>query len=149
MDETQYLVCSALLISIIVWFLNPFGKIHNLLSYLFQRDNGPHANLSEGVRSFHEIPGPKGLPYFGDVFNYIRNTEFKDQTTAVQNSFEKYGPIFKKTVMGTTIVYIENPRDVDAIFKGDGRYPMRPQAIMKAQEEYLHSRKLPQGLATT
>ncbi len=147
MDESLYLVCSALLISIVVWLLNPFGKLHNLLSYLLRTDSG-HANLSEGVRSFDEMPGPKGLPYFGDVINYLKNSEFKPQMTALQNSFEKYGPIFKRTIMGRTFVCVQDPRNVEIVFKADGRYPVRPKNTVKVQEMYRKSRNLPQGVVT-
>ena len=143
MDEALYLACSALLISIVVWLLNPFGKLHYIL-YLF-RESG-HANLPEGVRSFEEIPGPKGLPYFGDLINYLQNTEFKPQMAALKSSFEKYGPIFKRTIMGRTMVYIQDPRDVEIVFKAEGKYPKRPANIFKAGAMYRKSRNLPRGL---
>ncbi|XP_078380883.1 cytochrome P450 10-like isoform X2 [Oculina patagonica] len=145
MDEALYLVCSALLISIVVWLLNPFGKLHNFLSYLLRRDNGPHSNLSEGVRSFDEMPGPKGLPYFGDVINYLKNFEFKAQMAELKNSFEKYGPIFKRTIMGRTIVFIQDPRDVEIVFKADGKYPVRATRST-AGVMYRKSRNRPQGV---
>ncbi|KAL9965313.1 hypothetical protein ACROYT_G029094 [Oculina patagonica] len=146
MEEALYLVCSALLISIVVWLLNPFGKLHNLLSYLLRSDSG-HANLSEGVRSFDEMPGPKGLPYFGDVINYLKNTEFKEQIAALKNSFEKYGPIFKRTIMGRRIIFVQDPRDVEIVVKADGKYPVRPSNAVKVGEMYKKSRDLPQGVA--
>ena len=105
MDEALYLVCSALLISIVVWLLNPFDKLHSLLSSFSKRDHGS----AEGVHSFKEIPGPKGLPYFGDVFNFARTLEFKDQISALQNAFKKYGPVFKRTIMGKTIFFLKAP----------------------------------------
>ena len=147
MDETLYLVCSGLLISIVVWLLNPFGKLHNILSYLLRADSG-HANLPEGVRSFEEIPGPKGLPYFGDLINYLLNTEFKPRMAALKSSFEKYGPIFKRTIMGRTIVLVQDPRDVEIVFKADGKHPVRPGEVLKASEMYSKSRNLPKGLVT-
>ena len=144
MDEALYLVCSALLISVVVWLLNPFEKLHKLLSSLLKRDHG----FPEGVRSFEEIPGPKGLPYFGDVFNFARTSEFEENMSALQNAFKKYGPVFKRTIMGKTIVFFESPTDVEAVFKSDGRHPMRPDEIFKPQQEYMKSRELPEGLAS-
>ncbi|KAL9965314.1 hypothetical protein ACROYT_G029095 [Oculina patagonica] len=146
MDQALYLVGSAVLFSIVVWLLNPFEKLHNLLSYLLKSDDG----LSKGVRPFKEIPGPKGLPYFGDVFNFVQlqRSEFKDQMSALQNAFKKYGPIFKRTIMGKTVVFFEKPTDVEAVFKGDGIHPMRPDEIFKATREYMNSRELPEGLSS-
>ena len=146
MDETLYLVCSALLISIVVWLFNPFGKLYDLLSYLFRTDGG-HAKLSEGVRSFEAMPGPKGLPYFGDLINFLKNSEFKQQIAELKNSFEKYGPVFKRTIVGTTIVLVQEPRDVEVVFKADGKYPLRPGGGFKAIELYRKSKNLPQGVA--
>lgn len=147
MDDVLSLVCSALLISIVVWLLNPLAKLLTLLSYLLRGDTGSHASHSEGVRSFEEMPGPKGLPFFGDLINYIRKTKFKPQMAMLQTSFEKYGPIFKTTIMGKTIVSIQDPRDVEIVFKADGKHPIRPMEILKIGESYRESRNLPKAVA--
>lgn len=144
MDEPLYLVCSALLISVVIWMLNPFEKLQSLLSSILKKDHG----FPEGVRSFEEIPGPKGLPYFGDVLYFARTSEFIAQMSALQNAFQKYGPVFKRTVMGKTTVFFESPTDVEAVFKSDGRHPMRPDEIFKPQQEYMKSKQLPEGLAS-
>ena len=142
MDEALYLVCSAFLISIAVWVLNPFGKLSSLLSYLLGTDCGS-ADLSEGVQPFEKMPGPKGLPYFGDVISYLGSGEFKTQMAALKSSFEKYGPIFKRTIMGRTMVFVQDPRDVEIVVKADGRYPVRPKRAIKVSEVYRKSRNRP------
>ena len=147
MDDTVSLACSALLISIVVWLLNPFAKLHAILSYLLRGDTGSHVNHSEAVRSFEEMPGPQGLPFFGDLINYIKKTKFKPQITMLQTSFEKYGPIFKTTIMGKTLVSVQDPRDVEIVFKADGKYPMRPGELAKIGECYRKSRNVPQNVA--
>lgn len=146
MDEGLYMVCSALLISIVIWLLNPFETLQNLFRYLLKSDT----DLPEGVRSFDEIPGPWGLPYFGyDAFSFVtRTVKFDEQMAALRNAFAKYGPIFKKIVMGRTVVFFEDPSDVEAVFKGDGRFPVRSDDLFKPQKEYMNSRKLPEGLAS-
>lgn len=145
MDEGLYMVCSALLISIAICLLGPFEKLQNLLRYLLKSE----ADLPEGVRSFKEIPGPWGLPYFGyDAFSFVKTVTFDEQMAALRNAFAKYGPVFKKTVMGRTIVFFEDPSDVEAVFKGDGRFPVRSDDLFKPQREYMNSRKLPEGLAS-
>ena len=144
MDEAFYVACSALFISIVIWLLNPFEKLQNVLNYVLKRDT----DLPEGVRPFDEIPGPRGVPYFGDVLSFVKTYEFDEQMAALQNAFAKYGPIFKKTVMGRSIVFFENPSDVEAVFKGDGRFPIRSDDLFKPQKEYMNNRKLPEGLAS-
>ena len=71
MDDTLYFMTTALLISVVIWIVNPFGKLHNLLRQLLK---DPKENLPDGVRSFKDLPGPKGLPYFGDILNYIKTS---------------------------------------------------------------------------
>ena len=141
MDEALYIVCSVLIIPIVMWLLQPFEKLQNLLK--------SNTDLPEGVRSFDEIPGPWGLPYFGnDAFSFVKRVTFDEQMAALREAFEKYGPIFKKTVMGRTIVFFEDPNDVEAVFKGDGRFPVRSDDLLRPQREYMNSRKLPEGLAS-
>ena len=93
------------------------------------------------------MPGPKGLPYFGDIINYLKASEFKENMKALENDFAKYGPIFKRTIMGTTIVSEKHPTDVETVFKAEGRYPMRPVQSTEVFDEYRKSRNLPKGVA--
>lgn len=145
MYEALYMVCSALFILVVIWLLNPFEKLQNFLRYLIKSNT----DLPEGVRSFDEIPRPWGLPYFGDdAFSFAKTVKFDEQMAALRDAFAKYGPIFKKTVMGRTIVFFGNPSDVEAVFKGDGRFPVRSDDLFKPQREYMNSRKLPEGLAS-
>nr|XP_058964267.1 cytochrome P450 10-like [Pocillopora verrucosa] len=146
MDDTLYFMTTALLISVVIWIVNPFGKLHNLLRQLLK---DPKENLPDGVRSFEDLPGPKGLPYFGDILNYIKtSSDFNRLLKNRQENFEKYGPIYKRTVMGRTVIFIKNPTDVEAVFRGDGIHPMRPEMIFRAQKEYMISKNLPEGLTT-
>ncbi|XP_058964267.2 1,25-dihydroxyvitamin D(3) 24-hydroxylase, mitochondrial-like [Pocillopora verrucosa] len=146
MDDTLYFMTTALLISVVIWIVNPFGKLHNLLRQLLK---DPKENLPDGVRSFKDLPGPKGLPYFGDILNYIKtSSDFNRLLKNRQENFEKYGPIYKRTVMGRTVIFIKNPTDVEAVFRGDGIHPMRPEMIFRAQKEYMISKNLPEGLTT-
>ena len=50
--------------------------------------------------------------------------------------------------MGLTVIFIKNPTDVEAVFRGDGIHPMRPEMIFRAQKEYMISKNLPEGLTT-
>ena len=147
MEDALSLVCSALMMSIVVWFLNPLAKLHTILTYLLRGDTGSNANHSEGVRSFNEMPGPQGLPFFGDVINYLRTTELKQRIAALQTSFQEYGPIFKRKVMGRILVFVQDPKDVEIVFKADGKYPMRPDdGGQRVDETYKKSRNLPKTM---
>ena len=144
MDDSLYLFCSGLVIAALVWLFNPFGKLENLLGCLL---NSGSAELPDGVRSFDDMPGPKGWPFFGDIFSYFyKDSTFKQQVALLKSNFAKYGPIFKRTIMGRTVVSIQNPEDVEIVIKADGRYPMRPKLVFKVVEEYSKSRGRPKAI---
>ena len=128
--------------------VEPLWKATRLIELPIANQHSGHAKLSEGVRSLEEMPGPKGLPFVGDLFNYLKNSEFKPMMNELKNSFEKYGPIFKRTIMGRTMIWIQDPRDVEIVFKADGRHPMRPGDFLKSDEMYRKSRNLPFNLAS-
>ena len=73
MDDTLYLVCSALLISIVVSLINPLVKLYSLLRFLFKIFHGAQTanQLADGVRSFEEMPWPKGIPLLGDLISFL------------------------------------------------------------------------------
>ena len=146
MDDTRYLVCSALLISIVVSLINPLLKLYSLLRFLFKIFHGVQTanQLADGVRSFEEMPGPKGIPLLGDLISFLMaSSYFKERMAALKSAFKRYGPVIKRTVLGHTVVFIEDPKDVETVFKADGRYPRRPDDIVKPFRVYFKSRKMP------
>ena len=108
--------------------------------------NSGSAELPDGVRSFDDMPGPKGWPFFGDIFSYLKDADFKQQIAQLKSNFAKYGPIFKMTILGRTVVLIQDPEDVEIVIKADGRYPMRPKLVFKVDEEYSKSRGRPKTI---
>ncbi|CAH3104927.1 unnamed protein product [Porites lobata] len=138
MDDSLYLFCSGLVIAALVWLFNPFRKLESLMG----------AKLPDGVRSFDDMPGPKGWPlFFGDIFSYLKDADFKQQIAQLKSNFAKYGPIFKMTIFGRTVVLIQDPEDVEIVIKADGRYPMRPKQALTALEKYMKSRGRPKTIA--
>ena len=109
--------------------------------------NSGSAELPDGVRSFDDMPGPKGWPFFGDIFSYFyKDSTFKQQVALLKSNFANYGPIFKGTIIGKAVVSIQNPEDVEIVIKADGRYPMRPKLVFKVDEEYSRSRGRPKAI---
>ena len=145
MDDSLYLFCSGLVIAALIWLFNPFGKLENLMGCLL---NSESAELPDGVRSFDDMPGPKGWPFFGDIFSYLKDADFKQQIAKLKSNFAKYGPIFKMTILGRTVVLIQDPEDVEIVIKADGRYPMRRRRklVFKVDEEYSKSRGRPKTI---
>ena len=144
MDDSLYLFCSGLVIAALIWLFNPFGKLESLMGCLL---NSRSAKLPDGVRSFDDMPGPWGWPFFGDIFSYLKDADFKQRIAQLKSNFAKYGPIYKRTILGRNVVLIQDPKDVETVIKADGRCPMRPkQSLLKAVEEYSKSRGIPKGL---
>lgn len=48
--------------------------------------------------------------------------------------------------MGRTIVFVQDPKDIEIVFKADGKYPMRPNDGTKIDETYKKIRNLPQTI---
>ena len=136
-DEALFAVYIAALLSV-AWFFNPFDKILKA----WRSWNGLQGRLPEGVRRFSEIPGPRGLPYFGSVIQHIINAKSIQLMATQEKLFEHYGPIFKETVMGRTQVYVKRPTDVEAVFKGEGRYPKLASDMLEPLREYFTGRNM-------
>lgn len=81
-----------------------------------------------------EVPGPTGIPYFG---NYLEI--YPDHLGNHQRLFEKYGPLFVTTNMGSQI-YQTNDPELSQVFFAEDHYftkhivPGHPLYPIKSQE---------------
>lgn len=133
--DLQYLICTTLVIGIAAWILDPVPKLLQFRRRIL--------GLNEGLRSFAEIPGPRGLPFLGTVLHYIKTSSTSKERLMIHREyFEQYGPIYKETIMGKTVVYVHDPKDVETVFKAEGKYPKRVIPQFKAIEKYYKSRKM-------
>ncbi|RYP92042.1 hypothetical protein DL770_001820 [Monosporascus sp. CRB-9-2] len=57
------------------------------------------------------VPGPQGLPYIGNYFEV-----YPDHLGNHQRLFEKYGPLFKTTNMGSVVYHTNDPTLSNIIF---------------------------------
>lgn len=138
MEVDLYLICVALLIVIIAaWILDP---IQTLLQLLRKILGGGNTN----GRSFADIPGPSGLPFVGRALHYVKNSTTLKEFLIMHGRtyFEQYGPIYKETIMGKTIVYISDPKDAETVYKAEGKYPRRVIPQFKAIEKYYKSKDM-------
>ncbi|KAM5353375.1 hypothetical protein ACJ41O_000025 [Fusarium nematophilum] len=62
-------------------------------------------------KAVREVPGPKGLPFVGNYFEV-----YPDHLGNHQRLFEKYGPLFKTTNMGSTIYHTNDPVLANIVF---------------------------------
>ncbi|KAI1084818.1 cytochrome P450 [Whalleya microplaca] len=71
---------------------------------------GPIGITIDG-KAVHEVPGPQGLPYIGNYFEV-----YPDHLGNHQRLFEKYGPLFKTTNLGSVIYHTNSPQLSNIVF---------------------------------
>ncbi|CAN8017533.1 unnamed protein product, partial [Ixodes persulcatus] len=81
------------------------------------------------VRPFYEIPGPKPLPIIGNIWRYMPIIGDMDITRMHRNAqklLNRYGPLVREVVVGDrVVVHVFDPRDMEQVFRNEGRYPAR------------------------
>lgn len=121
--------------------------------------DSPKTEQLSNVRSFKEIPGPRGLPYIGNVWRYL---PIIGESNCVINSaqsqrrfagdykidrlhesghynLQRYGHIVREHVYGDlTIVHLFDPKHIEQVFRTEGRYPERRSH--RAVGKYRHDR---------
>ncbi|KAH8649314.1 cytochrome P450 [Xylariales sp. PMI_506] len=60
--------------------------------------------ISIDGKAVREVPGPQGLPYIGNYFEV-----YPDHLGNHQRLFEKYGPLFKTTNLGSVVYHTNDP----------------------------------------
>lgn len=81
------------------------------------------------VKSFDEMPGPKGLPLIGNVWRYLPvigkyRADRLDMTGLML--YHEFGPIVREHVFrDLNVVHLFDPNDMEAMFRMEGRYPER------------------------
>ena len=89
--------------------------------------NNAASKEQQDVKPFSAIPGPKGWPVIGNMFEAMRGGAMSGQLHKYfAKQHKKYGPIFKEHVgPGYKAVQIMDPADVEQIFRHEGKYPRR------------------------
>ncbi|KAL3953059.1 hypothetical protein ACCO45_013002 [Purpureocillium lilacinum] len=100
------------------------GFIHNdrrltALSDVLNAEDEPIAVPISG-RAVREVPGPSGIPYFG---NYLEI--YPDHLGNHQRLFEKYGPLFVTNNMGSRVYQTNDPQLSQIFFAEDDYFTKR------------------------
>ncbi|XP_071114314.1 probable cytochrome P450 CYP44 [Haliotis cracherodii] len=106
--------------------------------------------VTKDVKPFETIPGPKGIyswTRFSGRLHFKPFTNFEPSTIhhLFDHLHDKYGPVVK-TRMGTWTVYVEDPTDIETVFRNEGRMPIRP--LPHLHVHYCKTRGIIPGLAS-
>lgn len=114
------------------------------LQHLQALRNRPVGAASDAARPFHEIPGPKPLPLVGNIWRYLPLIGDMDLTRMHRNAkklLDRYGTLVREVVVGDrVVVHVFDPRDMEHVFRHEGRYPARlsHRALLKYRRERPH-----------
>ena len=99
------------------------------------------SSTPSSTKPFDTIPGPKQLPFLGNSLEYARRG--RNVLDLLQERVEEYGTIYKdKPIPGMPeMVVISNSKDVETVFRADGKYPIRPDLTV-VFSELRHQLKL-------
>ncbi|XP_078701278.1 putative cytochrome P450 CYP44 [Branchiostoma floridae x Branchiostoma belcheri] len=100
------------------------------------------------VRGFHEIPGPKGLPFIGTALDYTPFGRFPVHTKMADSTIERYkeyGKIYREKIGPQEMVFVCDPKDFETVFRSDGKHPVRP--VPESVAIYRRLKKKPLGVA--
>ena len=78
-------------------------------------------------RPFNEIPRHRGLPVFGNFFEFL-NKEYRLKPWLIWNKREsQYGKIWVEKMLPNfpAAVFITDPKDVEQIYRADGKIPVK------------------------
>lgn len=103
----------------------------------------------EQARPFGEIPGPRGLPYFGTLHQY-RTGRYRsgDYHKVLIERYRKYGKIVKETINGETVVHLFDPVYVQKMYQNEGKSP-RIVPLLESIQLYRKYREMSPGLGNT
>ncbi|XP_074649828.1 cytochrome P450 10-like [Tubulanus polymorphus] len=78
-------------------------------------------------KPFSKIPGPRGLPFIGSLWDYIKpgGYTFEKMFEVYQLRAQKYGPIFKERLGHVTNIVISDPEQYNKVIFNEGKYPNR------------------------
>ena len=87
-------------------------------------------------KPFHKIPGPRGLPFIGTGLECVWYTRFGEGLSIMNERVKQYGKISKEKMFcgQPEMITISDPKDVETVFRADGKFPNRPDLVVGLSE---------------
>ncbi|CAL1526243.1 unnamed protein product [Lymnaea stagnalis] len=114
-------------------------------------DIGISSSQSEYEKAlpFSTIPGPGGLPWFGQWFNYKLNEKMRRRRDLVIRELnQKFGDIVKETIAGKTMVHLFDLDFIKQIYETEPKYPIIPP-LLECVQYYRKTKDLAPGLGNS
>ena len=109
----------------------------------------PSYGESESPKPFKDIPGDRGLPFFGTLMEYrIGPYTANTYHHALLQRHLRYGNIFKEKICGPTIVHLFDPEFIKAMYSVEGKMPHIPP-LLETTQLYRKAREMSLGLGNT
>ncbi|XP_055335274.1 cytochrome P450 10-like [Paramacrobiotus metropolitanus] len=135
-----------------------FGANHNKHSTNYSAVYADYNGDSHGeivsadslTRCSNEIPGPKGLPFVGTLFAYIKKNGFRFNKLfeAHVHRFNQYGPFFREKIVGRTFNVLRDLREWRTkVIQEEPKCPRR--VVLEPMVRYRKMRNLSQGLVNS
>ncbi|OXA62205.1 cytochrome P450 302a1, mitochondrial [Folsomia candida] len=121
-----------------------------MLSTLSFASRRSFATVASAVhqRTLKDIPGPSSFPIVGAVPHYLPVFGRYKPHLLTQYSiikFREFGPIFKETMWGTTLVYLIDPDDIQTVLgrnPGSGGNAVWPKRVTHKVLEHVRTHEL-------
>ena len=84
-----------------------------------------HAEASANgeLKTMDSMPGPKLYPLIGNL-KHFQNGLNKLHITQLEET-RKYGPIYRDSLFGTTMVMVKDPEVSKEVYRAEGKFPIR------------------------
>ena len=124
----------------------PFSVTPCVVSSAATNNPEPLLQRSEPAKPFSEIPSKKGLPILGTLLDFTSKDVRYKMHKVTRKRFEELGMIFREKVSPSfpEMVVIGDPRDVETVFRSEGKWPHRPN--IEIWEEARKELSIPLGL---
>lgn len=107
------------------------------------------SETSSNVKSFDDIPGPRGPPYFGTYFQYKLGTIDPHKTMdTLKHWHGQYGSIVKETLLGHTVIHVFDPEAVQTVYANEDKWP-RIEPLAETTQLYRLKTGMSPGLGNS